>query len=109
MTALYIGYEVPICDPKTGIVNPIWYRLLSQVFRTIASGGVSNELAFEVSPMVDMGGIYALAADLDNVEPVTQQLYFSADDVLPVIAGLRDQIAILSAAVDDIRKGTVSL
>jgi len=122
MTALYIGPNVPVVDPQTGLCAPIWYRLFTDLFKNINTGGVDDAEAFllypnsgsdSVSALLNQGGgdllpvaVVAAPAD-DDVSPVSFQTVSAPDDLAPVPDYI-GMIANLQAQIDDLRKGTFS-
>lgn len=109
MTALYIGARVPVVDPRTGIANPIWYRFLSSLFSTAGDGAVSDTNSFEIAPTAEnsaLDAIHQISSTVDFQQPAASPQYFlSADDVLPLISSLRDEIAMLRSQLNDIQQG----
>ena len=122
MTAIFIAPRVPMVDPATGIPTPIWYRALTDLFRTYGDGGVSDTEAFLLYPNSESDSLTALlnqgGGDLlpvagvaapadDDLSPVSFQTVSAPDDLAPVpdFAGM---IANLQAQIDDLRKGTFS-
>lgn len=110
MTALFVAPRVPLVDPKTGIINPIWYRLFEQLFSTAGVGSVPDSSAFDVSPSINPDQIMTALEQIGNdLSPSFPEQKQTEDDVSPMVSALAAEVAALRALVDDIRKGTVSL
>ena len=98
MTATVIGARVPLVDPNTGVATPIFYRLMQSLFNTTGTAATTSTDAFEVAPIDQSLTIQALGA-----------VATAANDVTPNIGSLQAEVAMLRAAVDDLRKGLVTL
>jgi hypothetical protein len=79
------------------------------LFSPDQNGGIEQgAIGLDPITIVDLSGI---TNQIDatkqefNMLPAPQTIFFAADDVLPVIGALRDEIAGLRALVDDMRKG----
>ena len=99
MTTTFIGARVPIVDPGSGIATPIFYRLMQGFFNTAASTATTNTDAFEIAPLGQTVAAQALAAAVATTE----------NNVTPALGSLQAEVAMLRAAVDDLRKGLVTL
>ena len=99
MTTTFIGARVPLVDPNSGVATPIFYRLLQGFFNTAGVAASPNTDAFEIAPPDQAVVAQALALAVATGE----------NNVTPSIEGLRAEVAILRAAVDDLRKGLVTL
>lgn len=106
MTAIYIAPRVPLVDPRTGLVEPIWYRFFSSLFNTDGEGAVdeaalvapsAGSVSDQFLTLLDQGG--------GDQSPAAQNYFFAADDVLPMFGMLRDEIAMLRAELNDIKQG----
>ena len=99
MTTNFIGARVPLVDPNTGIATPIFYRLMQGLFEINGVAASTNTDAFEIAPpdqaLVAQATALAVAGTENNVTPSND--------------GLQAEVAILRAAVDDLKKGLVTL
>ena len=99
MTTAFIGARVPLVDPNTGVATPIFYRLLQGFFSNTGTAASANTDAFEIAPLGQTVAAQALAAAVATTE----------NNVTPALGSLQAEVAMLRAAVDDLRKGLVTL
>lgn len=104
----FVPPRVPITD-KSGFITREWFLFLQGVFD--ATNASQAGLAInDVSPNPATVESMALSSILDQSPPSLQadQNLLNLDQG-PSFYGLRDQVAALELAVDDLRKGTVSI
>ena len=99
MTTNFIGARVPLVDPNTGVATPIFYRLMQSLFNTTGTAASTNTDAFEIAPLNQSAVALAVAEAVATTE----------NNVTPALGSLQAEVAMLRAAVDDLRKGLVTL
>lgn len=95
----------PMVDSR-GVPTQPWVMFFLALWnRTGAASGLNiNDLANDLA-QAPVSIFTTSSSDEGEQAPPTQQIFYSADDVLPVIGALRDEIAMLRGLVDDLQKG----
>ena len=121
MTTAFIGARVPLVDPNTGLATPIFYRLLQGFFSNTGAAASANTDAFEIAPLgqalVTQAVAQAEATFEINLLPspdamraeLAAAVATAENNVTPALGSLQAEVALLRAAVDDLRKGLVTL
>lgn len=105
----FVPPRVALTNPRDGMISREWFLFFEGLFKAVNGSGTS--LA------EDDIGPYALSGDgwASGNEAIDQSPAFAAAapasdlDAAPGSGGLLDRIALLERAVDDLRKGTVSI
>ena len=95
--------SVPMVDGNGVLTQPWVMFFLTMWNRTGAASGLNTgDLANDLAqaPIT-----IPSAPTQDDQTPSMQQIFYSADDVLPVISALRDEIAMLRGLINDLQKG----
>lgn len=121
MTTNFVPARVPLVDPRTGLITREWYLLFTSIFAGSGipddqidivgpSSGNSDLVSHELGVLRDEFSLspapFPVVAALDDLSPPQQQMFFAADDVIPVINALRDEIAMLRRRIDEIAQGS---
>lgn len=121
MAVRFVPPRVPLVDLRTGTITREWYLLLQTLFTSDAADNTDELLqlapanggndviaaalerlgdALSVAPVA----VQPLAAN-DDLTPAVVPVFFSADDVMPLVNALHDRIAMLEGRINDLSQG----
>jgi hypothetical protein len=119
MTVRFLPFRQQIVIPETGHATREFWLFLQDAFDLSGDGAVTDDDIALVAPASNSDAlatsIFGLAGDIDALGAQVGQLpshgpqIVTVDDLMPIISGLRDEIAMLRAEVSNLQLGAVVL